>query len=351
LRDEPTPIRERNAAVPAWLAVVVHRLLKKDPAERFASSAELLKALDTMDPRRSPRPIEIEPTLPPDAPSKPPVAAPSPAPTTHSQSAGALVGTATPKSRNRLIVGTVGVVAILVVVGVWMATREPPEPPRPADRTEPPPQNANALADAIEAAAAEKWSVAIAAAAQVPQASPDRARANEVSERAQRELSNKARFDELVAELTESDAPAARRILARIDAASVYHPRALSRIEELERKSETKPEPTKPEPAKPAKPGDRKTSSGSAAPPPKLTYADAIVKARAELAAARHTAVLEAARAALAARPGDGEALMHAAVAACALNDARTATAMIPAAGTWREVAIGKCRLYGITIE
>ncbi len=46
VRDEPQPLRELNPEVPEKVAALVHRMLKKNPDERFASARELREALD-----------------------------------------------------------------------------------------------------------------------------------------------------------------------------------------------------------------------------------------------------------------------------------------------------------------
>lgn len=43
--EHPRPIRELNADVPEWLAAIVHRLLAKDPRERFQSAQEVADLL------------------------------------------------------------------------------------------------------------------------------------------------------------------------------------------------------------------------------------------------------------------------------------------------------------------
>lgn len=45
LQDDPIPIRARRKDVPRALAVAVHRALKREPAERFASAREMQQAL------------------------------------------------------------------------------------------------------------------------------------------------------------------------------------------------------------------------------------------------------------------------------------------------------------------
>ena len=44
-RDEPTPLRDKNPQVPEAFAALVHKLLAKNPADRFASANELEAAL------------------------------------------------------------------------------------------------------------------------------------------------------------------------------------------------------------------------------------------------------------------------------------------------------------------
>jgi hypothetical protein len=43
---EPRPIREINPDIPAWLSVLVDKLLAKRPSERFASAAEAAATLE-----------------------------------------------------------------------------------------------------------------------------------------------------------------------------------------------------------------------------------------------------------------------------------------------------------------
>ncbi|MGA7408886.1 MAG: protein kinase [Bryobacteraceae bacterium] len=45
LRDEPKPLRELRAEIPAWLEQAVNRCLRKDPNERFQSMPELKRTL------------------------------------------------------------------------------------------------------------------------------------------------------------------------------------------------------------------------------------------------------------------------------------------------------------------
>ena len=47
VRDDPPPIRSLNPGADARLVAVAERLLRKDPAERFQSASEVLRALRT----------------------------------------------------------------------------------------------------------------------------------------------------------------------------------------------------------------------------------------------------------------------------------------------------------------
>ncbi len=49
VRDEPIPLRELREQIPDAVVVIVERLLKKDPRERFQSAGELLSALRQSD--------------------------------------------------------------------------------------------------------------------------------------------------------------------------------------------------------------------------------------------------------------------------------------------------------------
>jgi hypothetical protein len=53
VRDEPEPLRSHNPQVPEKVSALIHRLLRKDPEQRFASAKELRLELDTL--RRPPR--------------------------------------------------------------------------------------------------------------------------------------------------------------------------------------------------------------------------------------------------------------------------------------------------------
>jgi serine/threonine protein kinase len=44
--DTPRPIREVNPDVPDWLAAIIDRLLAKDPADRFATAAEVAELME-----------------------------------------------------------------------------------------------------------------------------------------------------------------------------------------------------------------------------------------------------------------------------------------------------------------
>jgi serine/threonine protein kinase len=48
IQDDPTPLRELAPEVPAAVAGVIHRLMKKNPDERYASAAELVEELEAI---------------------------------------------------------------------------------------------------------------------------------------------------------------------------------------------------------------------------------------------------------------------------------------------------------------
>src|SRR5262249_22017078 len=43
--ETPKPIREQNSDIPAWLEAIVNKLMAKDPADRFASAADVASLL------------------------------------------------------------------------------------------------------------------------------------------------------------------------------------------------------------------------------------------------------------------------------------------------------------------
>lgn len=49
----PMPVCQVNSEIPRWFSDVIDRLLAKNPADRFASAEELIKALDTKTPGRT----------------------------------------------------------------------------------------------------------------------------------------------------------------------------------------------------------------------------------------------------------------------------------------------------------
>jgi serine/threonine-protein kinase len=63
--DSPRPIREINPEVPVWLGLVIEKLLRKSPADRFQSAAEVADLLGqylayVQQPTLAPRPRDIE---------------------------------------------------------------------------------------------------------------------------------------------------------------------------------------------------------------------------------------------------------------------------------------------------
>ncbi|HWZ57709.1 MAG TPA: serine/threonine-protein kinase [Gemmatimonadaceae bacterium] len=70
LTEQPTPVTERRADVPADLAAIVMRLLQKNPADRFADATAVMRALDgepfpVAAPTSSPRPVPASMPVPP----------------------------------------------------------------------------------------------------------------------------------------------------------------------------------------------------------------------------------------------------------------------------------------------
>jgi hypothetical protein len=73
--DSPRPLREVNPDIPAWLALVVEKLLRKSPADRFQSAAEVAELLGqylayVQQPTLAPRPPDIEPARSSARPSR-----------------------------------------------------------------------------------------------------------------------------------------------------------------------------------------------------------------------------------------------------------------------------------------
>jgi serine/threonine-protein kinase len=75
---EPEPLGQLNPAVPAELVAVVERLMKKEPAARYASTAEVIAALEPFAaaaPRPAARPMARAPQPPPARRPAPPAPA------------------------------------------------------------------------------------------------------------------------------------------------------------------------------------------------------------------------------------------------------------------------------------
>jgi len=130
IRDEPVPLRQRDPAIPPELEAIVSRLLRKAPAERYASTTELYDALGAIELDASalvtPRPFDVPEAEPATKPARPkaarPRSEPAPALTTHSAASGASVTTIPPPSRGPYVVAIVAVVvAAAIVVAVLLA--------------------------------------------------------------------------------------------------------------------------------------------------------------------------------------------------------------------------------------
>src|SRR5260370_11435348 len=65
INEQPVPIRELEPTLPEPVGALLARALQKDPAKRFASADELVKALDDLkQPQVTKIPISVQP-LPP----------------------------------------------------------------------------------------------------------------------------------------------------------------------------------------------------------------------------------------------------------------------------------------------
>jgi serine/threonine-protein kinase len=82
--EEPPPLRERNPAVPPRLAAIVQRLLRKTPAERYGSTAEVVEAFQALNqPRARAAGAPAPPPGPAAAPAPETAAGPAPGPRRH----------------------------------------------------------------------------------------------------------------------------------------------------------------------------------------------------------------------------------------------------------------------------
>ncbi len=119
LRDEPEPAREVSGTVPAELDRVIHRCLRKDPAKRFQSMADLKVALEELReesaparrarvPVARPGPAAARSASPPARSSWPSSRGPgssaaprrtTPSPRSRSRSRASAAGSASPRSR------------------------------------------------------------------------------------------------------------------------------------------------------------------------------------------------------------------------------------------------------------
>ena len=253
LRDEPKPLRERDPAVPPSLEAIVAQLLRKAPADRYASSAELLAVLDALEldaaALLTPRPFDVPSTVPPTvpptvSPTKParPLAArsspepasraqptppqqpPQPALTTHSAASGsAVTPPPSPTKRRPYAIAAIAAIAVAAVVAVvvWPrsdATSGGAAAPAVVEQ-------GNPLADAIQAQAEERWADAIAAAERVTR-DGDRPRAQAIVAKARAELAHQKAFAEVERAASAGDVAAATGALTAIPQDSVYRARA-----------------------------------------------------------------------------------------------------------------------------
>ena len=274
LYNEPTPLRERDPAIPEELANLVARLLRKNPAERYASSAELYAALDALalhpDALHTPRPFDIPPTVPPTKRERPAPAPLDPASASAATTMSATSGSAsTPRasssSKLPYVIAGLSVVAMTIVIVVLVTNRSSAPTPPPAAAA--PVEQGNALADAIQAQSEQRWEDAIAAAASVTR-DGDKARAQAILATARAEAKHQRALVELEHAIATGDLAMANRALSTIDPKSFYRARAEQAVRAAEDRARVAATPTEvPAPIVPVK----KTVPKKAPPPTKAT--------------------------------------------------------------------------------
>ena len=72
LQSEPVPVRQLRPDAPDTVVRAVDRCLRKDPAMRFPSVAELARVLDPDEAFQQTAPLKVEPAAPPPAPPRAP---------------------------------------------------------------------------------------------------------------------------------------------------------------------------------------------------------------------------------------------------------------------------------------
>jgi serine/threonine protein kinase len=255
LRDEPLPLAQRLPGIHPGFAGVIHRLLRKEPNERYASAGELVNAIDalrlpppgiadgatiaasvpphgpTTPVPGGPPPPSYPPSYPPSQPPTggsypppqsasypPPAAASYPPVTTHGAASGMVVAAAPRKPRWWL-----GVVGGLVVAGGIAVAVIATSGGGSSAAGGPVAEN---LLLAQTAMRDERWDDALMASMKVLAAEPTHLEATELSERSKLESSHSVAFRKMQKSSTTNDYPALVAAYQQIAADSVYHARA-----------------------------------------------------------------------------------------------------------------------------
>lgn len=134
INDEPAPLRLQNPSVSRGTAAIVHKLLQKEPSQRFSSATEVRQALLALPEPGTEQPEEDVPTEAFAGGSEPPVVTSSiPQPTWQSRAEPA-VDFVLPAGQNvqqanvpRLAIafGSVIAISMLIAIVVWLFTLNP----------------------------------------------------------------------------------------------------------------------------------------------------------------------------------------------------------------------------------
>jgi serine/threonine protein kinase len=253
LRDEPPPLAQRVPGIHPGFAAIVHRLLRKEPNERYGSAGELVTAIDSL---RLPPPgvadgMTIASSVPPHGPTTPapapysyppPSAAPQsypppaatsyppppsahPALTTHGAAAG-MMTSQPPRSSGgpaRWWLGVVGgvVVAGGIAIAVIASTSGGGGGTRAGTGT-----FAENLVLAQKAMADERWDDALMASMNAFAQDKTSSEASQLMEKAKQESSHALAFRKMQKSSSVNDYPALVAAYKQIADDSVYHARA-----------------------------------------------------------------------------------------------------------------------------
>jgi tRNA A-37 threonylcarbamoyl transferase component Bud32 len=244
LRDEPAPLSSKVAGVPRGFEAVIHRLLAKDPNQRYPSCVELAAAIDALRipapgvlssaTVAAPTPIPMQPVA---APTPYPVVTPTPylppshpPLTTHSAAAGMVMPhptappTAAPPRGKGMIIGIGVAVAAIAVAAVAIVVMKGGDS---SDAGAKKPLTASEQLEIAEAAyREERWDDAMLAAMKVLAIDDKHARAAELAEQARVEGEHAAAFKRMQKHAGVDDFPALAAAYGDIGEDSVYHDRA-----------------------------------------------------------------------------------------------------------------------------